>query len=95
MIKQPKADHKPNALQPPPQPSAELAAVVGEGQTPRGEVISKVRVCIKAHKLQSVEDSRVIVADDKLRQAFEGAGDDLRDEQAACASVVHKPGIRP
>jgi len=41
-VEQPKAGHKPNALQQPLQPSAELAAVVGEGQMPRGEVVSKV-----------------------------------------------------
>lgn len=69
-VEQPKAGHKPNALQQPLQPSAELAAVVGEGQMPRGEVVSKVWVYIKAHKLQSAEDGRVIVADDKLRRVF-------------------------
>ncbi len=65
-----KAGHKPNALQQPLQPSPELAAVVGEGTMPRGEVVSKVWVYIKAHKLQSPDDGRVIVADDKLRQVF-------------------------
>ncbi len=40
-VEQPKAGHKPNALQQPLQPSAELAAVVDEGKMPRGEVISK------------------------------------------------------
>ncbi len=69
-VEQPKAGHKPNALQQPLQPSPELAAVVGEGTMPRGEVVSKVWVYIKAHKLQSPDDGRVIVADDKLRQVF-------------------------
>ena len=69
-VEQPKAGHKPNALQQPLQPSEQLAAIVGEGTMPRGEVVSKVWVYIKAHKLQSKEDGRVIVADDKLRQVF-------------------------
>jgi len=69
-VEQPKAGHKPNALQQPLQPSAELAAIVGKGTMPRGEVVSKVWVYIKAHKLQSPDDGRVIVADDKLRQVF-------------------------
>ncbi len=69
-VEQPKAGHKPNALQQPLQPSPELAAVVGEGTMPRGEVVSKVWVYIKAHKLQSPDDGRVIVADAKLRQVF-------------------------
>ncbi len=69
-VEQPKAGHKPNALQQPLQPSAELAAIVGEGTMPRGEVVSKVWVYIKAHKLQSPDDGRVIVADEKLRQVF-------------------------
>lgn len=65
-----KAGQKPNALQQPLQPSPELAAVVGEGTMPRGEVVSKVWVYIKMHKLQSPDDGRMIVADDKLRQVF-------------------------
>jgi upstream activation factor subunit UAF30 len=35
-----KARSKPNALQQPLKPSAELAAVVGKGPLPRGEVVS-------------------------------------------------------
>jgi upstream activation factor subunit UAF30 len=69
-VEQPKAGHKPNALQQPLQPSPELAAIVGEGTMPRGEVVSKVWVYIKTHKLQGPDDGRVIVADDKLRQVF-------------------------
>ena len=69
-VDEPKAGHKPNALQQPLQPSADLAAIVGEGTMPRGEVVSKVWVYIKAHKLQSPDDGRVIVADDKLRKVF-------------------------
>jgi len=69
-VEEPKPGHKPNALQQPLQPSEELAAVVGGGTMPRGEVVSKVWVYIKAHKLQSPDDGRVIVADDKLRKVF-------------------------
>ena len=69
-VEEPKPGHKPNALQQPLQPSAELSAIVGEGTMARGEVVSKVWVYIKAHKLQSPDDGRVIVADDKLRKVF-------------------------
>ncbi len=69
-VGKPKAGQKPNALQQPLQPSEALAAVVGEGAMPRGEVVSKVWEYIKAHKLQSPKDGRVIVADDKLRRVF-------------------------
>ena len=69
-VDKPKAGAKPNALQQPLQPSKELAAIVGEGAMPRGEVVSKVWVYIKAHKLQSPKDGRVIVADDMLRRVF-------------------------
>ncbi|MGI4978417.1 MAG: SWIB/MDM2 domain-containing protein [Janthinobacterium lividum] len=69
-VDKPKDGAKPNALQQPLQPSKELAAIVGEGAMPRGEVVSKVWVYIKAHKLQSPKDGRVIVADDMLRKVF-------------------------
>ena len=69
-VGKPKAGQKPNALQQPLQPSEALAAVVGGGAMPRGVVVSKVWEYIKAHKLQSPKDGRVIVADDKLRRVF-------------------------
>ena len=69
-VEKPKAGHKPNALQQPLQPSEELAAVVGEGTMARGEVVSKVWVYIKAHKLQNPDDGREIIADEKLRRVF-------------------------
>ena len=69
-VDKPKAGQKPNALQQPLQPSEALAAIVGEGAMPRGEMVSKVWEYIKAHKLQSPKDGRVIVADDKLRRVF-------------------------
>ena len=61
---------KPNALQQPLQPSKELAAVVGTGPLPRGEVVSKVWDYIKKHDLQNPENRREILADDTLEAVF-------------------------
>ena len=61
---------KPNALQRPMRPSAELAAVVGPGPLPRGEVVSKVWQYIKANGLQNPENRREILADAKLEAVF-------------------------
>jgi upstream activation factor subunit UAF30 len=61
---------KPNALQQPLQPSKELAAVVGSGPLPRGEVVSKVWDYIKRQDLQNPENRREILADDKLEAVF-------------------------
>ena len=61
---------KANALQQPLKPSEELAAVVGAGPLPRGEVVSKMWEYIRAHNLQNPEDRREILADDKLRKVF-------------------------
>ncbi len=69
-VDKPKAGHKPNALQQPLQPSADLAAVVGEGTMARGEVVSKVWTYIKSNKLQNPKDGREILADDKLKKVF-------------------------
>ena len=69
-VEKPKAGAKPNALQQPLQPSPELAAVVGDGQMARGEVVSKVWVYIKENKLQNPDDGREILADDKLKKVF-------------------------
>ena len=69
-VEKPKAGSKPNALQQPLQPSADLAAVVGAGTMARGEVVSKVWEYIKANKLQNPDDGREIIADDKLRRVF-------------------------
>jgi upstream activation factor subunit UAF30 len=64
------AGGKPNALQQPLRPSEELAAVVGPGPLPRGEVVSKVWEYIKANNLQNPEDRREILADDRLGKLF-------------------------
>lgn len=69
-VKKPKAGNKPNALQQPLQPSEDLAAVIGAGTMARGEVVSKVWVYIKEHKLQSPNDGRQIDADEKLQKVF-------------------------
>ncbi len=64
------AGSKPNALQQPLKPSAELAAVVGDGPLPRGEVVSKVWEYIKSNDLQNPQNRREILADDKLQKVF-------------------------
>ena len=64
------AEKKPNALQIPLKPSAELAAVVGAGPLPRGQVVSKMWDYIKKHKLQNPQNKREILADDKLSKIF-------------------------
>jgi chromatin remodeling complex protein RSC6 len=64
------AGAKPNALQQPLKPSAELGAIVGTSPLPRGEVVSKVWEYIKKHNLQNPENKREIVADDKLKKVF-------------------------
>src|SRR5438477_10125421 len=74
---------KANALQKPLQPSEELAAVVGSGPLPRGQVVSKMWEYIRSHNLQNPENRREILADDKLRRGRrQGQGDHVRDEQA-------------
>ncbi len=69
-IEKPKPGNKPNALQQPLQPSPDLAAVIGEGTMPRGEVVSKVWTYIKANKLQNPNDGREIQADAKLQKVL-------------------------
>ena len=61
---------RPNALQKPLRPSKELAAVVGAGPLPRGEVVRKVWDYIKKHDLQNPKDRREILADEKLEPIF-------------------------
>ncbi|WP_047218931.1 MULTISPECIES: DNA topoisomerase III [Delftia] len=52
------------------QPSAALAAVIGEGTVARTEVVKKLWEYVKAQNLQDPNDKRVIRADDKLRPVF-------------------------
>lgn len=63
---------KPNALQQPLQPSAELGAVVGSGKITRGDVVKKVWDYIKANNLQNPANKREILADAKLKAVFSG-----------------------
>jgi DNA topoisomerase-3 len=51
-------------------PSAELAAVIGEGKVARTEVIKKIWDYIKTHNLQDSANKRAINADAKLRPVF-------------------------
>lgn len=61
---------KPNGLQQPLKPSADLAAIVGSSPLPRGEVVSKVWAHIKTNNLQNPQNKREILADDKLKKVF-------------------------
>jgi chromatin remodeling complex protein RSC6 len=67
---EPKPGGRADALQKPLQPSKELAAVVGSGPLPRGQVVSKVWDYIKKHDLQNPKDRREILADEKLEPIF-------------------------
>lgn len=58
------------AFMKPLTPSAHLAAVVGAAPLPRTEVVSKLWVYIKKHKLQDATNKRNINADDKLKAVF-------------------------
>jgi chromatin remodeling complex protein RSC6 len=64
------ATKKPNALQTPLVPSAELAAIVGAAAIARGEAVKKVWDYIKANNLQDPKDKRRIIADTKLKAVF-------------------------
>jgi chromatin remodeling complex protein RSC6 len=69
------ADSKPakpaqSAFTKPLQPSAALAAVVGDKPLPRTEVVSKMWDYIKKHKLQNEANKREIIADEKLSAVF-------------------------
>ena len=50
--------------------SKELAAVLGDKPLPRTEIVSKLWVYIKAHKLQDSVNKRMINADTKLKAVF-------------------------
>ena len=54
----------------PVQPSADLAAIVGEGPLPRSEIVSKMWDYIKKNDRQNPENKREILADDKLKKVF-------------------------
>ena len=54
----------------PVTPSPELAAIVGDKELPRSEVVSKVWEYIKKPDLQDAKDKRNILADEKLAKVF-------------------------
>jgi upstream activation factor subunit UAF30 len=54
------------------QPSADLAAVVGNNPMPRTEVTKRVWDYIKKNNLQDPNERRTINADDKLKKVFGG-----------------------
>ncbi|HUF30802.1 MAG TPA: SWIB/MDM2 domain-containing protein [Gemmatimonadaceae bacterium] len=60
------------AFMKPMKPSADLAAVVGNGPMPRTEVTKKIWAYIKRNNLQDPKERRMINADDKLRPVFGG-----------------------
>lgn len=51
-------------------PSPALAAVVGAAPLPRTEVVSKMWIYIKKHKLQDEANKRNVNADAKLKEVF-------------------------
>lgn len=61
---------KNSAFNKPVNVSPELAAVIGHGPMPRTEVTKKLWDYIKKHKLQSNQNKRNIVPDDKLAKVF-------------------------
>ena len=64
---------KPNAaFMKPMTPSKDLAEIVGDKPLPRTEVVKKLWVYIKKHKLQDAKERRNINADDKLKVVFGG-----------------------
>lgn len=52
------------------QPSPELAAVIGKRPLSRVNVIKKLWMYIKRHKLQNQEDKKLINTDEKLRAVY-------------------------
>ena len=58
------------AFMKPLQPSAKLAAVIGNSPMPRTQVISKLWAYIKRNGLQDAKNRRAINADEKLRPLF-------------------------
>jgi chromatin remodeling complex protein RSC6 len=59
-------------LQKPMKPSAELAAITGNGDIARSEAVSKLWDYIKKNNLQNPQNKREILADAKLKPVFGG-----------------------
>ena len=54
----------------PVTPSPELADIIGKGDLPRSEAVSKIWAYVKKHDLQDPKDKRQINADAKLEKIF-------------------------
>ena len=66
-----KTKRKPNAaFMKPLKPSEQLAEIVGAASLPRTQVVKKLWLYIKKHKLQNPENKREIMADAKLSPVF-------------------------
>lgn len=56
----------------PVQPDEKLAGIIGSEPLPRTEVTRKLWDYIRAHNLQDPNNKTRIIADDKLKEVFEG-----------------------
>lgn len=56
----------------PMTPDAALAAVIGSTPIPRTEIVKELWVYIKKHNLQDAKNKRMINADSKLKELFDG-----------------------
>lgn len=54
------------------KPSKALAGIVGTSALPRTQVVKKLWLYIKKHKLQDQKNRRMIIADAKLKLVFKG-----------------------
>ena len=61
---------KTGGIHKPVTPSEHLAAIVGAGDMPRSEIVSKLWAYIKGNSLQDSKDKRQINADAKLEKIF-------------------------
>lgn len=60
------------AFMKPVQPDDKLSAIIGSEAVPRTEVTKKLWDYIRAHNLQDPSNKTRIIADDKLKEVFEG-----------------------
>lgn len=81
-----KATKKGSGLSQPLTPSAALAAIVGKKPLARTAAVKKIWAYIKAHKLQSKTDGRIIMADAKLKPIFGGKSQLNMMSLAGCLS---------
>jgi chromatin remodeling complex protein RSC6 len=79
------------ALAAPMQPSADLAAVIGNKPMPRSEVAKQMWAYIKKNDLQDKVNRRNINADDNLRKVFNGKNQVSMFEMTALVNKHLKP----